>query len=55
MGYTANYDTTDIREAAVDTGAVFIIEVASLAGVIILILMFGWFMRKLKTTGVNLR
>ena len=46
MGYNASYDTADIREAAVATGAVFVIEVAALAGVIVLIIMFGWFMTK---------
>jgi ABC-type lipoprotein release transport system permease subunit len=42
MAYNNSYDSTDVGEATINTVAVFIITVASLATVIVLIMLFGW-------------
>jgi hypothetical protein len=42
MAYQASYDSTDVGEATINTIAVFIITVASLATVIILLVLFNW-------------
>jgi len=47
MAYQNSYDSGDIGEATINTVAIFIITVSSLAVVIILLLMFNWAKKKL--------
>ncbi len=42
MAYTPDYTSGDISAAAIDTIAIMIITVSSLAVVVILILMYNW-------------
>jgi len=42
MAYNATYDSADVGEATINTIAVFFITVASLAAVIVLLLLYNW-------------
>ena len=48
MAYQNSYDSADIGEATISTVAVFIITVASLAVVVVLLLMYNWAKDKVK-------
>ncbi len=48
MAYNNSYDAGDIGEATINTFAVFLITVASLAVVVILLLMFNWAKKNFK-------
>jgi len=48
IAYTAQYDTTDVTNAGIDGFAVVVITLVGLAGIIVLVLIAGYFMKQIK-------